>query len=75
MCIRDSHVVGDLNIVLDRPRDAVELEVAPTIHAAIERWGLLRMDVPDTHFSGGRGAAIDVAAVRKAWMAGWHQPT
>eukprot|EP00969_Alexandrium_andersonii_P149307 6601839-Alexandrium_andersonii.AAC.1 len=38
------HLVGDLNIVLDGPRDAVEVEVAPAVRAAIERWGLLRME-------------------------------
>eukprot|EP00969_Alexandrium_andersonii_P119954 5303912-Alexandrium_andersonii.AAC.1 len=68
------HVVGDFNIVLDGPRDALEAEVAPAIRAAIEQRGLLRMEVPETHFTGGRGAAIDVAAVCQAWVAGWHQP-
>eukprot|EP00969_Alexandrium_andersonii_P349068 15430279-Alexandrium_andersonii.AAC.1 len=61
------HAVGDFNIVLDGPRDAVDMEVAPALRTALEQWGLLRMDVPDTHYAGGRGAAIDVAAVCRAW--------
>eukprot|EP00969_Alexandrium_andersonii_P052964 2327213-Alexandrium_andersonii.AAC.1 len=32
------------------------------------------MEVPDTRYVGGRGSAIDVTAVCRAWVAGWHQP-
>eukprot|EP00969_Alexandrium_andersonii_P266377 11773480-Alexandrium_andersonii.AAC.1 len=31
-------------------------EVAPALPAALEQWGLLRMEVPDTHYVGSRGS-------------------